>query len=360
MSYEKERDEVIEWLKHPNELAKAPSKIEFVKEFTDEEDCKCLIFRFKAGMLSPWLLAIHSDCGIFSEQEKYDEKRDVEQAKALMEYLKTYWKNVERNEEEKEERKEKAKGFGAFVLLENPGFDVKLFMKKYEEEWGEALDGYVEPEKEGDTVDAQILTTKDGFRIIMGYMEFRVPGNEAEDNASYNFMWKEAVETTAKHKAHMVVSVSDKDRIKEAAMFYGRAMVTICQMENVLGIYSNGVVYQPKMFVGVKKAMLEGSLPLPVLVWCGICQGSQHGLSTWTEGMKNFGFDEMEIENLDKQPSEVYGFMLLLVEYCISNDISFHDGETVGLAAGLQVRIKKSKGYNVDEDGETLKILLNG
>ena len=40
----------------------------------------------------------------------------------------------------------------------------------------------------------------------------------------------------------------------------------------------------------------------------------------------------------------------------INNNIGFHEGEIVGLAAGLQLKVEKSKGCNVDEDGETLKL----
>ena len=55
-NYENEMREVADWLKHPNELGKAPFKMEFVKEFTDEEGCHCLIFKFKKGLFSPWLM----------------------------------------------------------------------------------------------------------------------------------------------------------------------------------------------------------------------------------------------------------------------------------------------------------------
>ena len=116
-NYENEMREVADWLKHPNELGKAPlilkhilvfiGKMEFVKEFTDEEGCHCLIFKFKKGLFSPWLMAIHSDSGIFSEQERYDENNDIEQATQMLTYLKQYWKSIALNEEEQKEREKK-------------------------------------------------------------------------------------------------------------------------------------------------------------------------------------------------------------------------------------------------------------
>ena len=56
VQYKEEMQEVVEWLEHPNELGKAPAKIEFTKEFTASDGIHCLIFRFKKGLLSPWLL----------------------------------------------------------------------------------------------------------------------------------------------------------------------------------------------------------------------------------------------------------------------------------------------------------------
>ena len=357
MSYEKEKDEVINWLKHPNELGKAPFKIEFTKEFTAPDGIHCLIFKFKTGALSPWLLAIHSDSGIFSEEEKYDEKRDIEQAQALINYLKQYWKNVALNAEESKKRAEKAKPFCAFVLKAEPKFEPEEFLKLYEEEWGEKLKGVdddSDEDKEGTA--ARIYSNEAGLNLVFGYMDFRIPNEEAEECAQYNFFWKEAVETTKTHKAHEVVTVMGIGEIKDKALFYAKAIISLCRMDNNIGVYANGVVYEPKMFFSMSKLVLENKLPIPVLVWCGIGR-DEKGVSCWTDGMKSFGFDELEMINIQgKQPSEIHSMMLFIVDYCINQNVSFHDGEEVGLTAGVKAKIEKSKGFNVDMEGETLKI----
>lgn len=360
-NYENEKKEIVDWLKHPNELGKAPSKIEFVKEFTDEDEVHCLIFRFKSGLFSPWLMAIHSDSGIFSELEKYDEANDIEQASKMLDYLKQYWKNIALNEEEKKLREEKAENFHAFVLKKEAKFEPDLFVEMFEKEWGEKLQNS-DGEPDSDTnkevregTDARIYCSENGIRLIIGYMDFAIPDDEAVTNAKYNYMWPAGADVAATHTAHEVVFTSGGDSIKERAFFYSKVISTLCKMENNIGLYANGVVYEPKMIVQMCELVKEERLPIPALVWCGIGKEEQ-GLSAWTDGMKQFGFDEMEIINSDKKPSELQGFMLLLVDYCISNDIGFHDGESVGLTASVQLKIEKSKGYNVNEDGETLKL----
>lgn len=355
MQYEKEMSEVVEWLKHPNELGKAPAKIEFVKEFTDPDDIHCCIFKFKKGILSPWLLAIHSDSGVFSEQEKYDANRDIEQASELLNYLKQYWKNVALNEEERSARAAKAEKFHAFILKAEPKFEPNSFLELYEQEWGEKLSSTEEHDEKKEGVDARIFSNSNGLNLVLGYMDFRVPEGEAEENAKYNYMWKEALETTKTHTAHEIVTIMGEGNIKEQAMFYAKAVSTLCRMENNIGVYANGVVYEPKMFMAMNELIHKNELPIPVLVWCGLGK-EKEGISAWTDGMKSFGFDEMEMIGVDQEPSELQNLMFVLADYCINNNITFHDGETVGLAAGMKFQIEKSKGVNVDTEGETLKI----
>ena len=71
-SVEEEKKNVIEWLKHPHELGKEPQAVEYVKTIQDAEGMECMIFKYRKGRLSPWLLAISSEAGIFSHMEKYD------------------------------------------------------------------------------------------------------------------------------------------------------------------------------------------------------------------------------------------------------------------------------------------------
>lgn len=358
-TYPEELQGVVDWLAHPNELGRAPSSIEFVKEFTDPEGANCKIFRFKSGLLSPWMMAINSDSGIFSEFEKYDKKNDVAQAQKLLDYLKQYWKNMALNEEEKKERAKKATPFVSFVLKAESKFEPKEFLRIYENDWGEKLtmDGSGEEEEGTNDKETCFFANKDGLQLVLGYMDCRIPDDEAEFYAKYNFMWKDAVETTKKHKAHVLVSVMGNGTAIEKAFYYSKALVSLCQIENNIGVYGDRTVNNPKYVVSLKNKILEGTLPIPILVWCGLGL-EQEGISGWTCGMKHFGFDEMEIINVKKEPSAVQGFLLILIDYCLNNDISFHDGETVGLAANVQLQVTRSKGINVEEEGETLKITM--
>lgn len=90
---------MIEWLSDPQELGRAPSKIEYAKEF-DLHDLHYYIFKFKKGLFGDWLLGVCGGyeaeelehCGhVFSNFEKYDEQTCIEVSQKMVEDIRNYW-----------------------------------------------------------------------------------------------------------------------------------------------------------------------------------------------------------------------------------------------------------------------------
>ena len=86
--------ELENWLSDPQELGKKPAKIEYTNSFEDEDGIKCIIFKYKKGVLGKWLFGIVSESGTFSEMKEYDPKNEIEDAKQILEMLKNYWKEM--------------------------------------------------------------------------------------------------------------------------------------------------------------------------------------------------------------------------------------------------------------------------
>ncbi len=90
---------MVEWLSHPNELGKAPTKIEIASEF-DLHDMHYYIFKYKKAMFGQWLLGVCGGyeqnelehCGhIFSDMKPYDEKTAQKDAIEIVERIRAYW-----------------------------------------------------------------------------------------------------------------------------------------------------------------------------------------------------------------------------------------------------------------------------
>ncbi|MGN0159991.1 MAG: DUF4261 domain-containing protein [Lachnospiraceae bacterium] len=353
--YEDEKQRVIEWLEDPHELGKKPSKIEFTKEFTDEDGINCKIFKYKKSLMAPWMLAICSDSGVFSEMQNYNEATEVEDAQKLVDFLKEYWKRMANAAQEKEEMDANAEAFHAFVLMKEAKGIPENFEKEIADQWGITLEEEEKDKKkteEDSDVDARIYQVGK-LRLILGYMGFAVPNEEAEQNAAYNYMWKDAVEVTKLHSAHMVVTVLGEGTPEEKGFLYAKAITTLCRQENTIGVYANEVVYEPKFFVAMSEMIENGDLPLFDLIWFGLCNG-ENGVSAYTCGMKCFGKDEMEIIDSKENPGEIRELLINIATYVVFEDVILHDGETIGMSAEQRLKISKSEGINVK--GDSLKI----
>lgn len=89
------------WLAHPNELGKAPAKIQCVGEFV-LHDLHYYIFRYKKTLLGRWLVGVsggyegasrESAGHVFSHKKPYKEVTAEEDCKAMVELLRAYWMN---------------------------------------------------------------------------------------------------------------------------------------------------------------------------------------------------------------------------------------------------------------------------
>ena len=253
------------------------------------------------------------------------------------------------------ENREKKGNFSAFVLFKEKNWDKEQFKKDFAADWSlEPIyeEGDDTQKKDGNT-DAVIMEL-DGQRVVLGYMDVPVPDGEAEENAAFNYMWKDAVEVTKTHKSHMIVMIlGDHEDVKEDGELFIKVVSTLCKQENVIGVYANGVVYQPSFYLAMKEALENDIYPLLGLVWFHMTR-TEAGFSLYTMGMENFGLDEMEILDVTGNPIEIRGFLIDIALYCIEADVVLRDGETIGLTEEQVCKITRSEGVNVGD--MTLKI----
>lgn len=113
------KNAMIEWLSNPNELGKAPFKIECAKEF-ELHDMLYYIFKFKEKLTGNWMLAVcggYEDdslehCGhIFSKMDPYHDKSAVKDATAIVEDIRSYWMERARTQELFQENYKKNQDF---------------------------------------------------------------------------------------------------------------------------------------------------------------------------------------------------------------------------------------------------------
>ena len=360
-------DSMVSWLEHPDELGKRPAKVECAGEF-DLHGMRYYMFKYKKSLLSfEWLLGVCGGyegedlehCGhVFSEMEKYDPATAQEKAVAMVEMIREYWmREAERakvagNGEDGEER---GGSFVSFVLLDSAAWDAAAFRRDLEREWGITVPEDAASEEE-DPADAgsRFVWELNGMLLSVAFMPGPVPDGEAEHNAATNYLWPEAVDVTKTHVTHLLVAVLPQNRDFVNA---GRAMVMLADacllQENAVGVYASGTVFEPGFYREAAAVMHTGELPFLNWVYFGFNR-TEKGFNAYTFGLENFGKDEMEVLDSAADPNELRDFLFNITAYVIRDDVTFHDGETLGSSEDERLPVTRSEGVSLD--GQTIKI----
>lgn len=255
---------------------------------------------------------------------------------------------------DEDEEEEDPKGvFTGFVLLSRGKWDKQQFIEDMKEKWDIAVEEYDASEDKSD--DALVFEVGDMLAAV-SLGTYPIPNGEAEINAENNYMWEDAVKAAKAHRAHIMVAVLGKEKeLLEKGKLFTKMVAACCRQEYATGIYTSGVVFEPRFYEGFADMIKENELPIFNWIWFGLYR-DENGMNGYTYGMDVFGKDEMEVLGTDAEPSNLRDFLASLVSYVLENDIELHDGETIGFSADEKHSITRSPGVSLPEEQMTLKI----
>ncbi|MDE5553822.1 MAG: DUF4261 domain-containing protein [Muribaculaceae bacterium] len=244
---------------------------------------------------------------------------------------------------------EKTKEFGnfiSFILLSEPHWDCRQFVKNLKNEWDVDLSN---ADKDDNNV---VEKYGDGF-ISVAFIQAPIPNREAEYCAKSNYLWSEAEDVTKTHKAHIIVAVTgNNDNIIEKAKLTTKIADACLKQKYAVAVYTGEAVYEPRFYHLFTQWLREDILPIPDWIWFGIYKhDGKQGI--YTDGLRKFGKKEIEVY-ADASYDDIRDFMLEVVNYVIADDVTLKDGQTIGLTEDQKLPITLSKGIALD--GDTLKI----
>ena len=265
-----------------------------------------------------------------------------------------FWGFGKKKKQEQTESKDSG-GFVGFVLLSEPFWSREQFIKDFKKDWD--MDAAPSGDDEEDEAYRDILIVEqDGMRLTVSFMGTPVPNGEAEHYAAANYMWPDAVETTKKHQAQILVAVLGEEAgLLERGKLFTKAVASCLSQEHAVAVYTDGAVFQPEFYRNFAMMMQDGALPVMDWVWFGIYRDKKQS-GIYTYGMKKFGMDEIEVyTDISRADlNEIREFMLGIVAYILESDVTLHDGETIGFSEGQKLPITRSRGIALE--GQTLKI----
>ena len=241
--------------------------------------------------------------------------------------------------------------FVGFVLLDEVRFDAEKYVKNLKEDWGMSYDFEITHD------NSTIIADNNGMILTASLMPAPIPDNEAVEQAKTNYRWDGAVEAAERHKAHLLVSVinrEDMDNI-EGAKHYVKLLANATKQEGCLGINILGTVIHPQMYYDFAKLYDENDdFPIENIVYIGLYGDENNTVSGYTYGLEQFGKKELEIIKSSEEAEEVYNFLASISDYIITRDVVLNDGETIGFSEEQKIQISVSEGIALD--GETIKL----
>ena len=260
-------------------------------------------------------------------------------------------------EDDADEEETDHKGsFAGSVLLSKAEWDKEQLIRDLREEWGIVDEEPDEGDEDVENSDDAVVMRVGNMMLIVTLFHGHIPDNEAEINAENNYMWPEAVEVAKAHKAHIMVAVlGEEEKLLERGKLFTKAMAVCCKQKYATGVYTSGVVFEPRFYEGLADMIKEDELPIFNWIWFGLYR-SEGGLNGYTYGMDVFGKEEMEVLNTDAEPEELRDFLASLASYVLACDVTLQDGETIGFSADDKHTITRSPGVSLPEEQMTLKI----
>lgn len=348
---------MIEWLSHPSELGHKPAKIIFCDTFI-LDDLKYYIFKYKDKLVGKWLLGVSGGYSgdelitsghTYSEMKEFKEETAINEAKELVEMVKSYWKD----EANKIEEKKANRGtFVGFVLLENNKFNIYDIVNNLNNMFNLNIKVNEEDLKE----DVYVTSIENSILSIC-LMNGPIPKDELDVAASNNYISREYAHSVVdKHKCHIMVAVSDKKSdIRDTSLLFIKAMAACASFNNVLGLYANDTIYEPRMYIDIALGINEDNSYIPIddLVWINIVRDNDM-FSAYTTGLVQFGFNEIEVIDVDIDPYDLRNFVYDIVCYVIYYDVLLNDGETIGFSEDDKHAISVGDGLYVL--GKSVKI----
>lgn len=237
----------------------------------------------------------------------------------------------------------------SFVLLDEVDFDFLKLKNILEDELG------IKIADENFTEEGGIFSYENRL-ITLNLIKNPIPNHEAEYYAKFNFMWKDALEQTKKHKAHLLVAVLSQNESKiEQAKFFTKIAALCLENEHALGFYTGAVVLEPRFYIENAKMLDDNRLPIYNWVYVSVYP-SENGVSAYTYGLRNFDKLELEVCNANVREKELFFCIYDIILHILTYDITLKDKDVLKFEDGKELKFIKSQGVSIEN--ESLKIIF--
>ncbi len=174
----------------------------------------------------------------------------------------------------------------------------------------------------------------DGLAAI-SLMPQPIPPEDLEFPCTVAWHWPTAEEEMQEHNSHLVVALVDgpNDPIERHRQLT-ELVASVAALTDSVGIFwgSGGNAHQAQAFLDSAHQMNDDVLPLELWVAIHFSPEDDGSLSCITNGMEEFGLNEIEVFSSRREPQMLLEFLYNVAYYLIENGPVIHDGETIGMS----------------------------
>ncbi len=231
------------------------------------------------------------------------------------------------------------------MLKDNSSFNLEHFVLDYETIYGEAvLDIHGNGEGKVFKIDNKM--------VGVGHVGAPIPIGDIETTAVYAYNWETVLEDIKKQTSHLIVTIMNAESdFVNCFRIFTRVICSILRTTKSIGIYkgTQSLLIPAEDYIEEAETMTDEHLPLNLWIYFGLHK-TEEGNSVYTYGMSEFGKNDMEILNSSKSPHDLRDFLLNITHYVLDFDVTFEDGQTIGISENEKIPITFSKGKYVSGD----------
>lgn len=237
---------------------------------------------------------------------------------------------------------------GMVMLKDNSSFNLDHFVLDYETIYGESI-----LDLNGDNEAAVFSIT--GKMVAIGHVGAPIPIGDIESTAEYAYNWDTVLEDNKKQTSHLIVSImnAETDQINCFKVFT-KVLCSILRTTKSIGVYkgTQSLLIPADDYLDEAESMSDEHLPLNLWIYFGL-RKTEEGNSVYTYGLTEFGKNNMEVVNSSKSPDDLRDFLLNITHYVLGFDVTFAEGQTIGMTENEKIPITFSEGKYVS--GHTFK-----
>lgn len=229
----------------------------------------------------------------------------------------------------------------AMVVLREPEFEgVEKLTAALEAEEGEFPP--IDVRRKDNTVSLPLGDDK----VVISSMRAPIPWSDLKGPCRAAWYWPEAARELRSNKAHFLVVASPGTAdLKAAAVKLTKVTAALVESSPAAGVLwgGSGTVHAPGPFTQTASEMSADRLPIEIWVGFGLIPEEGRTHSVFTSGLEDFGMQEIEIHNSQRDPQFLYERLFDIVHYVLRKNVVLHDGETIGISDTERITIQETQ-----------------